>query len=25
MQIHKDHWPGWQGSCELRQLGEYDN
>jgi hypothetical protein len=22
MQIHKDHWPGWQGSCEVRQLGE---
>jgi hypothetical protein len=22
MQIHKDHWPGWEGSCEVRQLGE---
>jgi hypothetical protein len=22
MQIHKDHWPGWEGSCELRQLGD---
>ena len=19
MQIHKDHWPGWEGSCEVRQ------
>ena len=22
MQIHKDHWPGWEGSCEVRQLSE---
>jgi hypothetical protein len=22
MQIHKDHWPGWEGSCEVRQLGD---
>jgi hypothetical protein len=22
MQIHKDHWPGWEGSCEVRQLME---
>jgi hypothetical protein len=22
MQIHKDHWPGWQGSCEVRQLSD---
>jgi hypothetical protein len=22
MQIHKDHWPGWQGTCEVRELGE---
>jgi hypothetical protein len=22
MQLHKDHWPGWEGSCEVRQLGE---
>jgi len=20
LQIHKDNWPGWQGSCEIRQL-----
>jgi hypothetical protein len=20
MQIHLDNWPGWQGSCEIRQL-----
>ena len=20
MQIHVDHWPGYQGSCEIRQL-----
>lgn len=20
LQIHKDHWPGWEGSCELRQV-----
>ena len=20
MQIHADHWPGYQGSCEVRQL-----
>ena len=22
MQINKDHWPGWEGSCEVRQLME---
>ena len=22
LQLHKDHWPGWEGSCEVRQLGE---
>jgi hypothetical protein len=22
MQIHNDHWPGWEGSCEVRQLGD---
>jgi hypothetical protein len=21
-QLHKDHWPGWEGSCEVRQFGE---
>jgi len=20
MQLHLDHWPGWQGECELREL-----
>ena len=20
MQIHRDNWPGWEGSCEIRQL-----
>jgi hypothetical protein len=20
MQLHIDHWPGWQGECELREL-----
>ena len=20
MQIHIDHWPGWEGECELREL-----
>lgn len=20
MQIHADHWPGYSGSCEIRQL-----
>ena len=20
MQIHRDTWPGWEGSCEVRQL-----
>ena len=24
MQIHADHWPGFQGSCEIRQLMEFD-
>ena len=23
MQIHLDHWPGWEGSCEIRQIAEY--
>ena len=22
MQIHRDHWPRWEGSCEVRQLGD---
>ncbi len=20
MQIHLDHWPGWEGSCEVRRI-----
>jgi hypothetical protein len=20
MQLHLDHWPGWEGACELREL-----
>ena len=24
MQIHADHWPGFSGSCELRQLADAD-
>jgi hypothetical protein len=20
MQLHLDHWPGWEGECELREL-----
>ena len=20
LQIHLDNWPGWEGSCEVRQL-----
>ncbi len=24
MQLHKDHWPGWEGSAEVRQIGEPD-
>ena len=24
MQIHADHWPGFSGSCEIRQLAEPD-
>jgi len=23
MQLHKDHWPGFEGSLELRQIAEY--
>ncbi|MDQ0577665.1 YciI family protein [Agromyces albus] len=23
MQIHVDHWPGWEGHVEIRQLAEY--
>ncbi len=23
MQIHLDHWPRWEGSCEIRQIAEY--
>jgi hypothetical protein len=23
MQLHKDNWPGWEGSCEIRQIAEY--
>ena len=23
MQIHLDNWPGWEGSCEIRQIAEY--
>jgi len=22
IQIHKDHWPGWEGEAELRRLGD---
>ena len=22
IQIHADHWPEWNGSCELRQIGD---
>jgi hypothetical protein len=22
MQIYKDHWSGWEGGCEVRQLSE---
>lgn len=24
MQIHADHWPGYSGTCEIRQLAEMD-
>ena len=24
LQIHMDNWPGWEGSCEIRQLCEAD-
>ncbi len=20
MQVHLDHWPGWEGSCEVRRI-----
>jgi hypothetical protein len=20
MQLHIDHWPGWEGECELREV-----
>ena len=23
MQIHKDHWPGFEGSVEIRQIAEF--
>ncbi len=23
MQIHKDHWPGLEGSVEIRQIAEF--
>jgi hypothetical protein len=23
MQIHKDHWPAWEGSVEIRQIAEF--
>ena len=23
MQIHKDHWPEWEGSVEIRQIAEF--
>ena len=23
MQIHKDHWPGWEGAVEIRQIAEF--
>ena len=23
MQIHKDHWPGYEGSVEIRQIAEF--
>ena len=22
MQVHLDHWPGWEGSAEVRRIGE---
>ena len=22
MDLHKEHWPGWEGECEIRQLFE---
>jgi len=22
VQLHMDHWPGWEGSCEIRQIME---
>lgn len=22
MQLHKDYWPGWEGSAEVRQIGD---
>src|SRR5262245_8430287 len=24
MQVHKDHWPGWEGESEIRQIFEVD-
>ena len=24
LQIHLDNWPGWEGSCEIRQLFQPD-
>lgn len=25
LQIHLDNWPGWEGSCEIRQLFQPDS
>lgn len=25
MQLHKDHWPGWEGETEIRQIFEGSN
>jgi hypothetical protein len=24
MQIHLDHWPGWEGSCEVRRISGHE-
>jgi hypothetical protein len=25
MQIHLDHWPGWEGSCEVRRISDHED
>lgn len=25
LRLHQVHWPGWQGSCELRQIEDADH